>query len=551
VSVTDDLHLVQTVLLKSPPRLGRLVMAAIAAVVVAGALALALLPSGSHSHSVSGRVGARPGGALAGGTPGVASTAAAPRVMRAPGAGAYLADGSGRWLFLRGVAVTGLIQYASDYHENPPLTPADGAEIAALGFDYIRLPISWSMLEPAPGRFSTAYLSQIARTVAAAQASGLDVVVDLHNDRYNRMLAPGNEADGAPDWATLTSSGIAVGSGRSWPGDPAACVAAIGSARCIQSAWQSFWSDRPVDGVGLQRYYLGALLTVSRQLRSFSNVLGFELMNNPSPGAVVSPGFERLSLYPFWVRAIAALRADGEHRPLWLDDASSSEETGADPGPLGRFSSDGQLVFAPHDYVGVFAPPAWPTGGAGSLVSWYRTAEREAATFDMAPVDGEWGTGTGTRSDQWIQDQLALQERFRLGSAFWMWKQLPGFYNWSVVQPNGTLRSDSLRAQLLSQPHPDATPGVLESVSYAGQRLVVRVRTGGGGQAVLWSGTQVLRGGRSLLSRPLTMVQIDGRRVPATLTPRRYPGGAELLGYLVSVVVPPGTHTITLSAPPR
>src|ERR1700728_1160730 len=79
---------------------------------------------------------------------GVLSTPAAPRVVHAAGApaGAYLADGAGRGMFLRGVRVTGLVQYAPDYDENPALSAADFQEIAALGFDYVRLPVSWSLL---------------------------------------------------------------------------------------------------------------------------------------------------------------------------------------------------------------------------------------------------------------------------------------------------------------------------------------------------------------------------------------------------------------------
>jgi hypothetical protein len=509
--------------------------------VLAGALLAVAAGAAGSSLSACGGSGGGPVGSVRSvgrvGPVEPLSAAGAPRVARVAGAGRPdVADAAGRWLFLRGVAVTGLVQYAQDYAENPPLMPSDLAEIAALGFDYVRLAISWSRLEPQPGRFDARYLAAVARAVAWARAAHLDVVVDFHVDRYNRLLAPGDEADGAPDWATLTGGA-----------SPGGCVTRIGSARCVQAAWQAFWTDAHVAGEGLQERYIGALRAVSRRLRPDANVLGLELMNNPSTGFTPSPGFERLQLWPFWRRAVASLRADGERRPLWLDGNASSETLGVNPGPAARFSGDGQLVYAPHDYAGVFSGPGWPAGGVTQLVSWFASAAEFARAFGMAGEIGEWGTGTGPGSDRWIQDQLNLQDRFVVGSAFWVWKQRPGFYNWPVVRVDGSLRRDSLRAQELSEPHPDAVPGVVDAVSYRpGGPLVVRLH-GPGGVAVLWSGTRVVRGGPSLLARPLAAVRIDGRAVRAELRPLGFSGpGVRLAGDLVSVRVPPGVHTLTL-----
>lgn len=468
-----------------------------------------------------------------------AGAGAAAAVPAAPArvAGGHLVDSSGRWLFLRGVAVTGLIAYASDYEENPPFTPADAREIAALGFDYVRLPVSWSRLEPSPGGFDRGYLRSVADAVAALRRAGVGAVVDLHTDRYSAALAPHDEADGAPGWATVTFPGLS----------PQACVAAYGAAACQAAAWQSFWSDVAVGNQGLQEHYAAALIALSRSLRTAPNVLGLELMNNPSPGVIGSPGFEDGELRVFWTRTVRALRAAGERRPLWIDRPSGSEETGRLAGSLAPLPAGGQLVYAPHDYAGVFQSPPWPAGGLPSLAGWYTRALADGRSLAMPVVVGEYGTGNGTGSDRWLQDQLALQDADRVGGAFWMWKQRPGFYDWPVVRVDGTLRTDSMRAQELAEPHPDAVPGTLESLSYSvGGALSLRVR-GRGGTAVLWSGTQVLRGGRSLLRRPLTRVLVDGRPVPVSLTARRfYTSGVSLLGYVVRARVPAGAHAVRL-----
>jgi hypothetical protein len=166
----------------------------------------------------------------------------------------------------------------------------------------------------------------------------------------------------------------------------------------------------------------------------------------------------------------------------------------------------------------------------------------------MALGVGEWGAPGGASYDAWIGSQLDLQDQSLAGSAFWMWKQRPGFYDWPVVHLDGSLRGDSERAQLLSRPHPDAVPGRLDGLRFDGSRLSLDV-SGPGGTAELWSGTAVLSGGTSPPGLPLTRATIDGRAVPAVLSAREWSGaGTSLRGYVVRVAVPRGRHTVALSS---
>jgi endoglycosylceramidase len=446
---------------------------------------------------------------------------------------ARLVDAQGRALLLRGVAVTGLIDYAPDYEENPPVTAADNGEIAALGFDFVRLPVSWSLIEPSPGHYDASYLGLIAQTVQWARAKGLYVLIDMHNDRYNKALAPHNEADGAPGWATLT------------PLIP--CVVSATPVACERDAWQSFWTNRAVAGKGLQQHYIGALAAVSQAVRGDRAIAGIELMNNPSTGYTPSPQFDRTQLWPFYRKAIRALRDAGEQRPLWIDRSASSEQSDADPaGVPAPFSDDRQLVYAPHDYAGVFSSATWPGSGPQLPAQWYAAARADAAALGMPIEVGEWGNAAGGAWEQLVPAKLDLQDAGVAGSSFWMWKQRPGFYDWPVVQLNGALRTDSMRAQQLSRPHPDAVPGTIDSISFDGTRLSVGVH-GPGGRAVFWSGTEVLAGGQSALARPLTHVFVDRR---AAVTTQRRVGyasaGVSLVGYLVSVPFRSGRHTVVL-----
>jgi len=439
-----------------------------------------------------------------------------------------IVDGAGRELLLRGINSNALVQYPDYFRQTVPLRRSDFDEMGALGFNFLRLPISWSLLEPQPDRFSRRYLRRIARVVRLAESRGMRVLVDFHQDRYNRNLRPGDEADGAPDWATLTD------------GKP--CEKAAFVSPCAVAAYDHFWSDTVVAGKPLQQHYLEAMLTVSRLLRSDRGLLGLELMNEPTPGSLYPPAFERQQLWPFYRRMIAGLRADGERRMLWFEPNILRDALDFDTGQPERFSSDGNLVYAPHIYTGTFN-----SGGLPQLQASFAAAEREARAYGAAWVDAEWGGGSGGANEPFRVSKLDLLDQYGVGSGFWMWKQRPGFYNWQTVEVDGALRSDSLRAQQLSRPHVDAVPGLLASTSFGDGALDARVQ-GGGGWATVWSGTVVRRGGETLIARPYTRVAIDGRPAAAWLSRREFTtGSVSMYGYRVTFRVPPGTRDVRVT----
>lgn len=127
-------------------------------------------------------------------------------------------DVNGRQVLLRGVNVNQLNDY---YPVTPgrqtvrPLSDADFAAMAALGFNVVRLNVSWSLLEPQRGQWDQAYLHRIQDAVAMAAAHGMYTDVDMHQDAWGRYVAapagtvcgggtdPLLGYDGAPQWATL------------------------------------------------------------------------------------------------------------------------------------------------------------------------------------------------------------------------------------------------------------------------------------------------------------------------------------------------------------
>lgn len=446
----------------------------------------------------------------------------------------YLADRAGRYVLLRGVDSNALVQYASDFQETVPLARADLQEMAALGFNFLRLAVSWSRIAPAPGEIDGAYLDQIRSVLSWAASEGIYVLVDLHQDRYNRHTWPGNEVDGAPDWATLT--------------DGVACTPLEATTACAQAAEQNFWDDATVDGRPLQQWYLQALRAVASAVSGSPALAGIELMNEPTQGALPPVAFEQTELYPFYRRMIAGLRRAGVDAPLWFEPSVLRDLDDDAVPEAARFSADPQLVYAVHIYTDVFSPPMSASDPEAHLRTSYQAAAAEAAVFGTPWVDDEFGADASPQWDRWISEEQSLQDEFLTGSGFWLWKQQPDFYGWATVRPDGSLRRSTLRAQLLSEPHVDAVPGRLLSTTWAAGRLTSQV-SGPGGDLLLWSGTQVLRGGPSLLPAPLTRVLLDGRPVPVTCQARSFSTAAVALGGCdLTVRIPPGRHVIVLTS---
>jgi len=109
----------------------------------------------------------------------------------------YLRDGWGRYVYLRGVNVSGSTKVPTS--ENPisyvgkpfPLTDAQKyfQTISDLGFNSIRLLINWEGIEPYErGLYDEDYLEYIRRIVEIAGDYNIYVLLDMHQDAWSRHL---------------------------------------------------------------------------------------------------------------------------------------------------------------------------------------------------------------------------------------------------------------------------------------------------------------------------------------------------------------------------
>jgi endoglycosylceramidase len=439
----------------------------------------------------------------------------------------YIADEQGRMVLLHGVIPGGLIDFWSgtDHSQTnpapfypidpaayegtcpanyatvkvPPLCESDIKDMAAMGFNSIRLPLSWSLLEPQRGQFDQRYVDRIAQVVGWAKAAGMYVIIDMHQNAYSRYVGrsappplPGGALtdlwynSGAPAWATITDG---------FPSENYLQQRELNPA--VFEAESNFWYNRD----GIQSEYIATIAMLARRFKDESAVIGYSLFNEPMPGWNLPPGFEDLLLFPFYRRVIDAVTGvhDGlpcptqvfmpavcgfpdagvhDLRQLFFMETGLIREITDFPTHLGLpVSSYPNLVLSIHPYTHGYTPDAlflgqtpdkatYPWGGYDQT---YSLAEREARAINAALFVAEFGN-----DPKWdpliLTNELAEQERHRVGFAFWTWQEncAIGGNSWGMYNPvdcvhnladarpaSGCLRT--AREQLLARVYPVAS----------------------------------------------------------------------------------------------
>jgi endoglycosylceramidase len=457
-------------------------------------------------------------------------------VEHAPGMTPYIADQEGRRVLLHGAIPAGLIDFWSgtDYSvtdtppyypidpvaydgkcpanssaiATPPLCQDDIKRMAALGFNSVRLPMSWSLLEPERGNFSELYLDRVAQVVGWARDAGVYVILDMHQNGYSRYVGrsdppplPGGARislryyTGAPRWATFTDGLPSESYANQRELNPAALEATT-----------SFWYNRS----GIQDEYIATVAHVMSRFKDDSTVAGISIYNEPFPGWNLPPGFEDLLLFPFYRRVIDAITGvrDGlpcptqvfmpapcgypdlgvhDLRHLVFLDAGLLREVTDFPTHLGLpVTSYPNLVLGFHAYTHVYTidhlidqstPPdkaSYPWGGYEQSYYW---GDREARALGAALFVTEFGNDPKLDPIE-LKNQLREQEIHLTGFAFWTWMENCGGGNdkpygmfdgidCSTTRPqpsSGCIRQE--RAAMLARVYPEASSDPNLTYSY-------------------------------------------------------------------------------------
>jgi endoglycosylceramidase len=214
--------------------------------------------------------------------------------LGAPG-GRFLVDRYGRVVLLHGADLVYKVPpYEVVVGGTGPnaLTAPEVQQMAALGFDVVRLGIIWKGLEPgtapmndpaicghgvpktaATGQFDAsvldAYLKNLDATIALLGSYGISSLIDMHQDVYNEAFG----GEGAPDWAVCTDGAT-----------PAPKLNIPNWSDNLQgpgvvTAYSHFWNN---DVVGnLQGEFDAVWAKVAAHYRDNPWVIGYDPFNEP------------------------------------------------------------------------------------------------------------------------------------------------------------------------------------------------------------------------------------------------------------------------------
>ncbi|MBV8528431.1 MAG: cellulase family glycosylhydrolase, partial [Candidatus Dormibacteraeota bacterium] len=316
--------------------------------------------------------------------------------------GGAIIDGSGRRALLRGFNDDALLERTV---HPAPLDATDARLMQQSGFDLVRLPIAWSMLEPHRGVFSQDYLDRIAAAVSLLTSHGLYVVLDMHFLGWS----PAYGGSGAPNWATVAGVPDPV-----WGPMPSA-GRLLSPAINVSTA--HFWLS-----LSLQQDYFNAWDVVVNRFRDDSGVAGYDLINEPHSFPLPPIRFDKDQLFPFYERAVEALgRVDSNHLFFLDNDMAGDLPTTVVP----LHAPD--LVYAPHVYTGSLIPPAF-TGDDSALRTHVDELAREASDVPAALWFGEFSIDFhGKHGPQWTQDIIDDFAAHDAGWAWWQWRESSGY----------------------------------------------------------------------------------------------------------------------------
>ncbi|HYL72043.1 MAG TPA: cellulase family glycosylhydrolase [Candidatus Dormibacteraeota bacterium] len=399
-------------------------------------------------------------------------SASVPRPERGPAqpglpwlstAAGRIVDSTGRAVTLRGFNDDALLEPSM---HPAPLDDTDATLMRSSGFDVVRLPIAWSLLEPQRGRFDDAYLERIARAVQMLNAHQLYVVLDMHSLGWSPVYG----GSGAPAWATL--GGVPDPVWGPMPSLPRLLSPAINASTAY--FWlTSEWQDE----------FLATWRFVVQRFRDNSGVAGYDLYNEPHSFPLPPLRFDKDQLFPFYARAVTSVGAVDANHIFFLDN----DMAGDLPTSVVQLQAP-DLVYAPHVYTGALIPPDF-SGDTSNLDSHVEELVHEAQSVPAALWFGEFSINIDhAYAAQWIQGILADFDAHNAGWAWWQWRETSG---WGVRSADGrTLDMQLLR--LLARPYVVAAPSGVSTRLTGGAHTAITVnvaaRHGAGTIAVSWPG---------------------------------------------------------------
>lgn len=440
--------------------------------------------------------------------------------------GRHFLDPHGRVVILRGINLAGDSKV-------PPFRPIDDPSaldpLPDLGFNVVRLVVSWEAVEPRPGLYDHAYLGRMKAIATECAARGLYVVVDIHQDGFSRYLARGS-GDGFPPWAISPAARL------SQPDNGPTCAnwpIRMALDRGMHRSFRDFYSDAN----GVRTRYLAMVRLLAREFASVPLVIGYDLLNEPW-------GRERSELPALYADAERAVRAEHPSAILFIEGHVTTNCGLQTRLPRPEF---GNYAYSPHYYKpAAILSGAW-RGSTGTIDWAFANIDAKAAEWDVPVFLSEFGAPAENRRAgdyvAYLYDRLDAE--FSSGA---QWNYTPHWNSeakdgWNGEDFNILLGPGRIRGNFRPRPFPRAIAGSPHRFRYdesaPGRRAVVELvwdAQPGRGDTEIYLPRAVFPAGSEItLDPPELAVRFDpARQVIAVAAPR--PGRVRLR--VVSAIAP-------------
>lgn len=378
----------------------------------------------------------------------------------------FVRDEEGRALILRGMNI---MSSSKGHPERLPDLSEDDVERYARqwGFNAVRYLIFWDAVEPSPGEYDTAYFDATEERLDWFATHGVHVILDMHQDVYAQRFC----CDGAPEWA-IEDDGL--------PFEQAPVWSLNYFAPAVMAAFDNFF-EYEGDYPYLQDHFAGAWQAVVARFKDHPAVLGYDILNEPSPGSVYSASdirdtppdgaaakFDRTLFTDFYVRMIGAIREVDPDGWIFYEPRVAAPANGqpsfievlGDPR-----EGEPHLVYAPHLYSVQFEFNQEYTPETDVVLeNWEANRNIETEAQKAPLLLGEWGFDpTWPGAELFMRELLEMGDRMMLGWTYWSYD--PGGWGiWERNEQGEVVERENANA--LVRPYPRRVAGVPRSFGY-------------------------------------------------------------------------------------
>lgn len=355
-------------------------------------------------------------------------------------------DHYGRQIFLHGTNMEVGSKGAADHMPN--ITIEDYEKASDLGFNVVRFLVFWSAISPEEGSFSESYINNVKERLDWAAQHNLFIIMDMHQD----LFGEGFNANGAPHWACDQSYYDSyTPSGENWFNNY--------FSEEITACFDHLWNNEE-----LQEKYFAALSFMAMHLKDVSNVIGYDIMNEPFKGSFSLQEADAI-LSEFYAKAAAAIHQHSPNKLIFFEP-NNTANAGVDSYLSIPTYANG--VYAPHYYHPNVELNHTYDKNSIAIENFVEKRKEEAIKFGVPLFFGEYGGASQTDNIlEFYDDCLDIFASNLSGSTLWDY----GFNDTSFAIMDSE-HNEKPHVSAIVRPYPQAVAGEILDFSFEYSTLV-------------------------------------------------------------------------------